>query len=115
VYCTADLKFSLVKLLAISHFSVADIRQCQQPILPQTLIEALYDTNKSIRYNATSLLRDIAEWKNWSQLLEFEDDLLVALEHPDKKIRPSIARILKILDSKQLEVNETGPDPILVQ
>jgi HEAT repeat protein len=99
----------LVRLLAVSQFSHMNILQYQQPILLQTLVEALYDPHESIRRRAASLLRTIAEGKNGSQLLEYEDDLLIALKHPDKEVRGFTAQTLNRLGSKRL--NEEVPDP----
>jgi hypothetical protein len=99
----------LVRLLAASQFSHMNILRYQQPILLQTLVEALYDPKKSIRRRAASLLRTIAEGENGSQLLEYEDDLLVALKHPDEEVRGFTAQTLKRLGSKRLD--EEVPDP----
>jgi HEAT repeat protein len=86
-----------------------NILRYQQPILLQTLVEALYDPQESIRRRAASLLRTIAEGKNGSQLLEYEDDLLIALKHPDKEVRAFTAQTLNRLGSKRLD--EQVPDP----
>ncbi len=99
----------LVRLLAISQFSVMNIQRYQQPILLQTLLEALYDPKESVRRSAARLLRTVAKGKNGSRLLEYEDDLLVALKHPDKEVRVLTAQTLKRLGSKRMD--EEVPDP----
>ena len=99
----------LVRLLAASQFHHRNILQYQEPILLQTLVDALYDSEKSIRRRAASLLRTVAEGKNWSQLLKYEEDLTVALEHFDKEVRRFTAQTLKILDSKRLHEVVPGP------
>ena len=100
----------LIRLLAVSQFNHMNILRYQQPILLQTLVEALYDPNKSIRRRAASLLRTIAKGENGSQLLEYEDDLLVVLKHPDKEVRGFIAQALQKLGSKRLD-EEVGDPP----
>ncbi|NIP25542.1 MAG: hypothetical protein GWN67_18420 [Phycisphaerae bacterium] len=99
----------LVRLLAVSQFSHMNILRYQQPILLQALVEALYDPHEPIRRRAASLLRTIAEGKNKSQLFEYEDDLLIALKHPDKQVRGFTAQTLNRLGSKRLD--EQVPDP----
>jgi len=99
----------LVRLLGSSQFSHSNIQKYQQSILLDTLVDALFDSQKSIRRRAASLLRTIANGKKWSQLLKYEDDLLLALEHPDKEVRAFITQTLKILDAKRLKEKVPAP------
>lgn len=92
----------LVRLLGISQFSHHNIVKYQQPALLDSLVKVLYDPEKAIRRRAAGMLRTIAKGEKWSDLIKYEDELKMALEHDDKEIRGFAGQTLKILDDKIL-------------
>jgi hypothetical protein len=80
----------------------------RHPLFMEALITALYDPNEDVRRRAGVLLRN-ASGREESRLIEHEEDLLIALRHPDEEIRPYIAQALKQLGSERL--NEKVADP----
>ena len=80
----------------------------RHPLFMQPLITALYDPNGEVRERAANLLRHAGGNKD-SRLIEHEEDLLMALKHPDEGIRWYIVQALEGLGSKRM--NEQVPDP----
>jgi hypothetical protein len=78
----------------------------------QALTMALYDPNEVVRRRAAVLLRNAAYQKGESQLIEYEEELLIALRHPDEEIRPYIAQALRQLGSERLDEKVADPPEI---
>lgn len=106
-----DNKHSQVRLKVISPGSLklVNARRFQHPLFMQPLITALYDPNEDVRRRAAVLLRN-ASYQEKSRLIEHEEDLLIALKHPDEWIRPYIAQALGQLGSTRLD-EEVGEPP----
>jgi Leucine-rich repeat (LRR) protein/HEAT repeat protein len=105
-----DNKNYHVRLMAVNQFN--DVLQYQQPIVLQALIEALYDPSKYIRRAAAKKLYYAAYRKNKPQLQQFEDDLLIALKHPDEEVRKHVMEALQRLGSERLDEPVADPPPI---
>jgi len=103
-------KKSRVRLKVISPELIESVHflRFRHPLFMQALITALYDPNKDVRRRAAVLLRN-ASGQEESRLIEHEEDLLIALRHPDEEVRPYIAQALKQLGSERLD--EKVPDP----
>lgn len=103
-------KNSRVRLKVISPALLKSVHffRFRHPLFMQALIMALYDPNEDVRRRAAVLLRN-ASGREESRLIEHEEDLLIALKHPDEEIRPYIAQALKRLGSERLD--EEVPDP----
>ncbi|MBL7152550.1 MAG: hypothetical protein ISS79_02445 [Phycisphaerae bacterium] len=97
------LKVISPELLKSVHFF-----RYRHPLFMQPLITALYDPNEDVRRRAAVLLRN-ASYQEKSRLIEHEEELLMALKHPDEWIRPYIAQALRQLGSKRMDEKVADP------
>ena len=109
-------KNSRVRLKVISPALLEPVHffRFRHPLFTQALITALYDPNEVVRRRAAVLLRNAAYEKGKSQLIEYEEELLIALRHPDEEIRPYIAQALKQLSSERLDEKVADPPEIRI-
>lgn len=105
-----DNKHSQVRLKVISPESLkpVHISRFRHPLFMQALITALYDPNEDVRRRSAVLLRN-ASYQEGSRLIEHEEDLLIALKHPDEWIRPYIAQALGQLGSTRMDEKVADP------
>jgi tetratricopeptide (TPR) repeat protein len=105
-----DNKNSRVRSMAVNQFN--DVLQYQQAVVLQALIEALYDPSRYIRRAAAKKLSYAAYRKNKPQLEQFEEDLLIALKHPDKEVGKYVMKALQRFGSERLDESVADPPPI---
>ncbi len=108
-------KSSQVRLKVISPALLKSVHffRYRHPLFMQPLITALYDPNEDVRRRAANLLRH-ASGEERSRLIEHEEDLLMALKHPDERIRPYIAQALGRLGSKRMDERVADPPGIRI-
>jgi hypothetical protein len=109
-------KNSRVRLKVISPALLEPVHlsRFREPSFIQALTMALYDPNEVVRRRAAVLLRNAAYEKGKSQLIEYEEELLIALRHPDEEIRPYIAEALKQLGTERLDEKVADPPEIRI-
>ncbi|MBL7153020.1 MAG: HEAT repeat domain-containing protein [Phycisphaerae bacterium] len=106
-------KHSQVRLKVISPALLKSVHffRYRHPLFMQPLITALYDPNEDVRRRAAVLLRNAA-YQEKSRLIEHEEELLMALKHPDEWIRPYIAQALGQLGSTRMDEKVADPPQI---
>ncbi len=103
-----------LKVISPALLEPVHLSRFREPSFIQALTMALYDPNELVRRRAAVLLRNAAYEKGKSQLIEYEEELLIALRHPDEEIRPYIAQALKQLGSERLDEKVADPPEIRI-
>jgi HEAT repeat protein len=104
-------KNSNVRLRAVGEVVYGGILNAR-PHTVEYLIEAMYDPNETIRNHAAQGLAFAASWpqhRNSPYAEEIEYAMLIALKHPDKRVREHALKALEKLGSDRM--GEKVPDP----